>query len=1282
MSATASTVWTRLRRFVLSLPVLIVAGLFALYLALGYFAVGPLAAHYIPKLAQSQLDSRATVGKVAFDPLRLDLTVDQLQLSTPQGVPLAGFGKLFVDFAPVSLFRWAWTFHRIRIDQPQVNVAIAKGGAMNWDALVRALQRGPKPAKPSDTIPRVVIAHLQISNGTVRYADANRDHPYTTRLTPLSVQINDLSTLPKARGQYAISLVLPEQGATLRWKGYVGVNPLVSGGQADLTGLRLAAAARAVPNLSRTLQIASGTASIRAAYSAVLGNDGLQWAVNDLGATIQTFNAQAAGGNLQWQTLQLDGAKIDGAAQTASMQTLALNGLSAASGVNRMALQTAQLQGAQLNWGTQQAGFGPLRVQNLNGQIGQAGVQAASLQTQPGTVDLARQTLQLPQMTLQDTRLQALQGQGPTWLSLPTLQVDAVQADGAERRIQLGAVQLDAASVQLKRLANGQIDLLQAMNAGASSSAKPAAQLVAAAKAPAQPSPGWHVDIQRVATRLQALDYTDQSFKAPLQLLLKNVNLNTAVRATLPAGGPAQVQANDLQLQLGTLQLDSARQPLARWNSLQLGSTQISLPGAGAPRIQAGALSVDGLHAQVDLRKDGLNWARAFESALTPGASSRPPAATPTAARKPVSAPDVHLKSVSLRNVSAQLDDSAAPAPIRLDVIDGQASAQNLSLDLRKPVAVQVRFALKQGGQFSARGQIAPQPLAGHLQVQLQQLALVPFGSLLQPYVRLLLTSGAASAQGTVRLRATQGAAPQVDYQGSAQVDNLALVEPDSRTPFLGWRKLAANGLKVDSAPLSVTMTDLQAVEPYGRIVLNPDRTLNVQAILLTRKPVAAAPAPASASAAEKPLPLVLRIDRTAIEDADVDFTDQSIKPDFRVRMQKLSGVINGLSDAPDSSAQIALDGQVNDYGQAKVRGHLQPFRATQNTDVTLDFRNLDLASISPYSGKFAGRTIESGRLNAKLEYKIQNAQMQGDNKFTITRLKLGPHVDSPGAVNLPLDLAIAVLENSDGVIDIDLPVHGDLNNPKFSYGGIIWQAIVNVLTKIVTAPFRALGALFGGSGGQPPQDVHFAPGSAMLAPPEREKLLQIAEALRKRPRLQLQAPPTLNAALDTAALQHAAIRRQVLNKLGVAVPPDANPGPLDLGNARTRNAINALYLDQHPTTALEALKQSLPKDDKQEHPLLHAMLTQLAKAVVIPQATLNALAQARAKAVVAALTSGPKALPAARVQMGTAIKAAEPMQNGVVLQLGLGTDQAATAPAAAPAPGPVPVPALVPQGK
>ncbi len=1272
MSASAPRAWRLLRRILLSLPFLVVVGLIAAYVAFGYLAVGPLAAHYIPKLAQSQLDSRATLGKVAFDPLRLDVTVDDFQLATPQGVPLAGFKRLVVDFAPSSLWHWAWTFHQIRLEQPQVNIAIAQGGAMNWDGVVRALQRGAKPSKPSDTIPRVVIEQLRIAAGVLRYADADRSHPYVTQLAPLNVQIDALSTLPKARGDYAISLVLPEQKATLRWKGYVGLNPLVSGGQAELTGLDLAAAAHAIPDLARTAQIVAGTANLHAAYSAVLGKSGLLWAVNDAGAQVQGLRAKTPAATFQWHDLTLAQARFDGSTRNAALQAITLDGLQMQAGASDLRLQSARLQGGQLDWAAHRAGFGPLRLQGLSGQVGQVALQADALQTQPGQADLTGPTLQLPQLLLRELRLQPLQGAQAAWLQVPTLQIDAVRADGSQHRLQVGAVQLDAARLQLKRLADGRIDLLQALGAAAPATASKPSPAVT----PPTQAAAWTVDVQRIATRLQALDYTDQSFRQPMQLQLHTLALDTALQATVAAGHAPQVHVKDLRLQSGALHLDSAGKPLARWAALRLGPTTVALPATGAPRIQAGPLEIDALHADVALRPGGLNWAQAFQ----PRATAAPAAARATSPAG-MSA-DVQLQSVNLRQVSARIDDSTGPAPLRLDVVRGQMRAQHLSLDLRKPVPLQLQFAVAQGGTFSAQGRIAPQPLAGTLRVRLDQLALTPFGVLLQPYVRLLLTSGTASADGSVQLRHGQGALPLVRYDGSAQVDNLALVEPEGRTPFLGWRKLAASGLQVDSAPLAVSMTVLHAVEPYGRIVLNPNRTLNVQAILLTRKAVAV-PAPSTKAAETAPLPLQLRIQRTAIENADVDFTDQSIKPDFRVRMQKLSGVINGLSDAPDSSAQIELDGQVDAYGQAKVRGRLQPFRATHATDVTLDLRNLDLASVSPYSGKFAGRTIESGRLDAKLDYKIQKAQMQGDNQFTITRLKLGPHVDSPDAVNLPLDLAIAVLENSQGVIDINLPVHGDLDNPKFSYGGIIWQAIVNVLTKVVTAPFRALGALFGGSGdAQPPQAVVFAPGSAVLSPPQREKLAQLAQALLKRPRLDLQVPPTVDPARDTAALQDTAVRRQVLGKLGVVLPPDAHPGPLDLGDARTRHAIDALYLEQHPTSARDALSKALPKDAA-AHALWHAMLQQLASAVVIPQSALDALAQARARAVVTALTTGAPALPAARVQIGAAAPSAaqaetpgndDKADTDVVLQLGLRAAALTAAPAPAssvPSPSP-----------
>ncbi|OIQ76313.1 AsmA family protein [mine drainage metagenome] len=730
MPESISRIWHVARRVLTSLPVLIVTGLFVLYVLLGYFAVGPLMRHYVPRIAQSQLDSRASVREVRFDPLRLTLTVDDLRLTTPQGQPLAGFSRLFVDFAPSSLFRWAWTFRQIRVDRPQVDVGIARGGAMNWDGLVRALQRGPKPQNPSDAVVRLVIDQLHITNGIVRYADADRDQPYSTRLTPLNLNLDNLSTLPHDRGDYALSLQLPEQHATLRWKGYVGLNPLVSGGQAELTGLDLAATARAVPGLKRVAQIAAGTATVRAAYSAVLGNSGLQWAVNDLGVQVDALSAKSGDASLQVQQTRLAQGRIDGSACTASLQALTLTGIAAASGASRLQLKNAQLQGASLDWGLMEGVLRGLDLQSLQARTGLATLDAAALRIAPVQFDLRQSVLQVPRITLQDARAHSGQEQAAPWLALPKLQVDAVRADLAQHRLQLGEVDVQAGSVRLTRLADGRFDLLQALSAGAEAAPAPKAQSASAQTTVTQRnSRGWTIDLQQLKATLQSLDYTDQSLKQTLGLQLKDIALGSgAVSAQINPGHAPALTLTGLGARLGALTLQSDKQDLATWAQASLGPTDIALPAEGAPRVQAGALQIDDLAARVRLAKDGLNWKQALQPASA--ALSKP---MERASQTVGALPEISLESAQLRNFSAQLQDDAEPLPIRLDLIQGQASARNVSLNLRKPVPVQLRFAVRQGGRFDARGQIAPQPLAGSLAVQLHDLSLMPFGALLQP---------------------------------------------------------------------------------------------------------------------------------------------------------------------------------------------------------------------------------------------------------------------------------------------------------------------------------------------------------------------------------------------------------------------------------------------------------------------------------------------------------------------------------------------------------------------
>ena len=194
-------------------------------------------------------------------------------------------------------------------------------------------------------------------------------------------------------------------------------------------------------------------------------------------------------------------------------------------------------------------------------------------------------------------------------------------------------------------------------------------------------------------------------------------------------------------------------------------------------------------------------------------------------------------------------------------------------------------------------------------------------------------------------------------------------------------------------------------------------------------------------------------------------FADLSLRPQFMTRIHDLKGTITGLSSAKDAQARFKMDGRVDRYGMAKINGVIRPNDFGRSSDVEMVFHNVEMKNLSPYSGKFAGRLIKSGKVSADFKYQIHDYKMIGDNKILIDNLVLGEQVDDPGAASLPLDLAIALLQDAQGRIDIGLPVTGDLQDPQFSIGPLVWKAFTNLITKAVTAPFRALGSLFGGEG-------------------------------------------------------------------------------------------------------------------------------------------------------------------------------------------------------------------------
>ncbi|HEY0822185.1 MAG TPA: DUF748 domain-containing protein, partial [Ramlibacter sp.] len=238
--------WRRIRKAAFSLPMRIGAGLFAAYLLAGFFLVDPAARRLLPWVGEKLLASRLDAQRVDFNPLTLELRVRGLALADGAGAPLAGFEQLYLDLDSGGLARWAWRIRTVQLESPRVHVEVRRGGALNWDALLARLREDP--GEPSDTMARVLVDHLRIAGGHVRYVDANRaGPPFDAAFTPLGIELEGLSTLPEDRGDYVIAARLPGLGGTLRWKGDIGLNPLASQGRVELEGARIDQLARAVP---------------------------------------------------------------------------------------------------------------------------------------------------------------------------------------------------------------------------------------------------------------------------------------------------------------------------------------------------------------------------------------------------------------------------------------------------------------------------------------------------------------------------------------------------------------------------------------------------------------------------------------------------------------------------------------------------------------------------------------------------------------------------------------------------------------------------------------------------------------------------------------------------------------------------------------------------------------------------------------------------------------------------------------------------------------------------
>jgi hypothetical protein len=639
------------------------------------------------------------------------------------------------------------------------------------------------------------------------------------------------------------------------------------------------------------------------------------------------------------------------------------------------------------------------------------------------------------------------------------------------------------------------------------------------------------------------------------------------------------------QLALGGIQLQGnrveavldrkPRAPVLTLDDIMLTDARVDLAGHKATLA---SLAISGGAVKARRDADGRIDLLGVMAALAEKNAAKPATATPAASSEPWS---FQIGHVALARFAAGLRDESVTPAVDLGLDNIAIAVEGVSENLKQALPLKASLDVKSGGRLEIFGKLTPADATADLKLKLSNLALKVAQSYVSKFAALDLAGGQVSAEGRIISNSRSRG-----YRGNFAVRDLRLNEAGTQNVFLAWKALASEDLDVSANQLAMGLLSLDGLDT--KLIIDKDKSTNLKRVL-RQESDATATAPQGAAGAVSPAPtlpampanaaaqpaapaFLVNIDRLRFRGGALDFADHSLVLPFATRIHGLRGSINGLSSRPGAPGQVELDGEVDEFGLARAVGQADFFNPTGFLDLKVVFRNVEMTRMTPYSATFAGRKIDSGKLSLDLEYKIKQRQMEGENQIVIDRLQLGERVESATAKDLPLDLAIALLSDSDGRIELGLPVSGSLDDPQFSYGQIVWKAITNILGKIVTAPFRALGALFGGSG-EKLDNIAFEAGAARLTPPEREKLVRLATVLNKRPGLALTVHGTW-AEVDRVAQQDLQLRRSVAEKSGQAVGEKGDPGPLSTRAPKVQAAIESLFSDRFGGAELAALKE------------------------------------------------------------------------------------------------------------
>ena len=493
---------------------------------------------------------------------------------------------------------------------------------------------------------------------------------------------------------------------------------------------------------------------------------------------------------------------------------------------------------------------------------------------------------------------------------------------------------------------------------------------------------------------------------------------------------------------------------------------------------------------------------------------------------------DLEIKAISTSNNNIVINDSSV-SPIAIHDV----TIKSLTIEHLKPFTDELALlsstiGLNTQGIINLKGTIKPESKQLSLALDTEQISLKDF----QPYINSVANMKILNGELATNLMIDIDAAkvtPLLNIKGDIKVSSLNVIETTLNEEFLSWENLTLNDMQFSYPAQRLNLSAININEPFLRLVINEGSTTNIQQLMKVEQADASDSETKNSksevnnevSSAEQSF--TADINEINITNGKLDFSDSSLTPKFSAGIYSLNGDITGLSSNEDSRAKIDLKGKVDKYAPVIIKGSVNPLSHDAFTDIDMLFNGIELTTFTPYSGKFAGYAIDKGKLSLGLNYKLSNNKLVAENNVTLDQLTLGEVVNSEEATSLPIKFALSLLKDSDGVIEFNLPIRGDIDNPDFKYSSLVWGALGNLITGIISSPFKALASLVEGDNDNL-DHVIFTANSFELNEAEQGKLNSLAKALLQRPSLYIEIRGLSSNLIDHDEMAYAKILKQL----------------------------------------------------------------------------------------------------------------------------------------------------------